>query len=172
LCFSFVENDVAFIDVGYLQVHMNNDYNMHIANKNEYINSIFKDAEHEDIMQLLNEMNEINPQIKEKLLHIAKDKAKEREQLESLTHMIKENENDLFFSNKVLLTKGQNESNIDASTIRFAKLTSNNNMLHDGSSFVGDEPQLVHRESKSQTINIVNNPSLLLNTFMWLKYSR
>ena len=164
LRFSFVENDIAFIDVGYLQVHMNNDFNMHIANKNEYISSIFKDAEHEDIMQLLNEMNEINPQIKEKLLHIAKDKAKVREQLENLTNMIKENDNDMFYnSNKVILTKEQNESNIDASTIRFAKLTSNNNILHDGSSFVGDEPQLVHRESKSQTLNVVNNPSMLLN---------
>ena len=168
LCFSFVENDIAFIDVGYLQVHMNNEFNMQIANKNEYITSLFKDAEHEDIMQLLNEMNEINPQIKEKLLHIAKDKAKVREQLENLTNMIKEKENEneekyMYYTNKVLLTKGQNESNIDASTIRFAKLNSNNNILHDGSSFIGDDPQFIHRESKSQTLNATNNPSLLLN---------
>jgi hypothetical protein len=76
------EKECAFMDFGYIRVNadVNTNVSVSVEEKNEYVDKIFVDCDIEDVMDLLMEISDMNPDMKEKLIEIAKEKEKEEKE--------------------------------------------------------------------------------------------
>ena len=171
------EKECAFMDFGYIRVNadVNTNVNVSVEERNEYVKKIFVDCDNEDVMDLLMEISDMNPDVKEKLIEIAKEKEKEeKEKRRSVCssgnggNNSKERESDFQTNDDLNFSNSNNNINQhihnNASSIHFVNTSignhntnniKDNNSLHNDnneSSFVGELPQTIKSGAHSQIL--------------------
>ena len=186
------EKECAFMDFGYIRVNANVNTNVSVSveEKNEYVNKIFVDCDNEDVMDLLMEISDMNPNIKEKLIEIAKEKEKEENKRNVYSsgnnnnNNSKERESDFQTNDDLNFSNSNNNinqhSHNNASSIHFVNTSignhntnniKDNNSLHNDndnnneSSFVGELPQTIKSGAHSQILVTTTHKNNTFQTF-------
>ena len=186
------EKECAFMDFGYIRVNadVNKNVSVSVEEKNEYVNKIFVDCDNEDVMDLLMEISDMNPNIKEKLIEIAKEKEKEENKRNVYSsgnnnnNNSKERESDFQTNDDLNFSNSNNNinqhSHNNASSIHFVNTSignhntnniKDNNSLHNDndnnneSSFVGELPQTIKSGAHSQILVTTTHKNNTFQTF-------
>ena len=186
------EKECAFMDFGYIRVNadVNTNVSVSVEEKNEYVDKIFVDCDNEDVMDLLMEISDMNPNIKEKLIEIAKEKEKEENKRNVYSsgnnnnNNSKERESDFQTNDDLNFSNSNNNinqhSHNNASSIHFVNTSignhntnniKDNNSLHNDndnnneSSFVGELPQTIKSGAHSQILVTTTHKNNTSQTF-------
>ena len=167
------EKECAFMGFGYIRVNADMKVDVNVEEKNEYVEKIFVDCDNEDVMNLLTEISDMNPDVKEKLIEIAKEKEEKEKRLSLFSGDNNNKEREIDFQTNDELNFSNSNNNINhhshnnASSIHFVNTSLNqnnnnikeNNSLHDNneSSFVGELPQTIKSGAHSQILTTTHN---------------